>query len=122
MKYFNFDALIDKYSVDFTVISTGDGHYDDMGEWVTGTEKTTQKRGAIIGISDTKMYRSEGMLTAKDRELYMRESLGAYDNTHVMYNGNKYKVESMPNDNHEFSGVYAYTLKYVSAFGGDSAD
>lgn len=122
MKYFNFDALIDKYSVDFTVISTGDGHYDDMGEWVTGTEKTTQKRGAIIGISDTKMYRSEGMLTAKDRELYMRESLGAYDNTHVVYNGNKYKVESMPHDNHEFSGVWAYTLKYVSAFGGDSAD
>lgn len=122
MKYFNFDALIDKYSVDFTVISTGDGHYDDMGEWVTGTEETTQKQGAIIGISDTKMYRSEGLLTAQDKELYMRESLGAYDNTHVVYNGNKYKVESMPHDNHEFSGVWAYTLKYVSAFGGDSAD
>ena len=117
MKYFNFDALIDKYSVDFTVISTGEGHYDDMGEWVTGTEETTQKQGAIIGISDTKMYRSEGMLTAQDRELYMKEPLGCdYDKAHVAYNGNKYKVESQPNDNHEFSGVWGYVLKYVSAF------
>lgn len=124
MKYFNLDSLIDKYSVDFTVISTSEGSYNDLGDWVSGNTIETTKRGAIIGISDTKMYRSEGMLTSKDRELYMKESLGCdFDNAHVVYNGIKYKVESMPNDNHEFTGVYAYTLKYVSAFnGGDSTD
>lgn len=124
MKYFNFDSLIDKYSVDFTVVSKSSGYYDDMGDYQQGTITEATKRGAIIGISDTKIYRSEGMLTAQDRELYMKESLGCdFDKAHVAYNGIKYKVESQPNNNSEFTGVYAYTLKYVSAFnGGDSTD
>ena len=122
MQYFHFDSLIDKYSVDFTVISTSGGGYDDMGDWQPGETLKTPKRGAIIGISDTKMYRSEGMLTSKDRQLYMRESLGCdFAEASVIYDGNKYKVESQPNDNHVFTNVWAYTLKWISAFdGGDS--
>ena len=123
MKYFDFDSLIDKYSVSFSVISSEPGDYDDLGEYHPGTNVTAEKQGAIIAISDTKIYRSDGMLTAKDRELFMKESLGSgYDKAHIAYDGNKYKVESMPNDNHEFTGVWAYILKWVSAFddGGDS--
>ena len=123
MKYFNFDALIDKYSVDFTVISTGEGHYDDMGEWVTGTEETTQMSGAIISLKEDKIYRSEGLLTSNDKQLFMVNPLpkGMIGST-VIYKGNKYKVQETT-DNSDFTGVWAYTLKYVSAFdGGDSTD
>ena len=123
MKYFNLDSLIDKYSVDFTVISTSEGSYNDLGDWVSGSTIEIPKRGAIIGMSDTKMYRSEGMLTAKDKQLFMKESLGCdFDKAHVAYNGIKYKVESQPNDNSQYTGVYCYTLKYVSAFGGGVND
>ena len=123
MRYFHFDNLIDKYSVDFTVISQSQGYYDDMGEWQAGTRLEIPKKGAIIGVSATKMYRAEGMLTAQDKELFMKESIGCdFDKAHVIYAGNKYKVESQPNDNSEFTGVFGYVLKYVSAFGGVETD
>ena len=119
MSYFNFSALIKKYETTFTVISSSDGYYDDLGEYQQGAITETQKKGAIIGLSDTKMYRSEGALTAKDKELYMNESLGCdFDKAHVAFNGNKYKVESQPNDNHNYTGVWSYTLKWISAFDG----
>lgn len=116
MKYFNFDALIDKYSVDFTVISTGDGHYDDMGEWVTGTEKTTQMSGAIISLKEDKIYRSEGLLTSNDKQLFMVNPLpkGMIGST-VIYKGNKYKIQETV-ENSEFTGVWMYVLKHISAF------
>ena len=79
----------------------------------------TEMRGAIIGISEYKVYRSDGYLTMMDKELYMEEPLSCNQNlATVLYEGNKYKVESHPNDNHAFTGVYRYTLKHVSAFGG----
>lgn len=122
MAYYNFNSLIEKYSADFTVISVAPGAYDDKGDYQPGKTTRTQKRGAIMGLSDEKIYRSEGMLTSKDKQLLMRESLGCdYDNAHVVFGGNKYKVESQPNDNHVATGVWEYTLKFVSAFGGDSS-
>jgi hypothetical protein len=124
-KYFNFDALIKKYESEFTVITAitaGTETINDMGDYEYSEPTETAKRGAIIGISDNKIYRSEGMLTSKDKELYMRESLGCnYDKAHVIFKGNKYKVEQMPDENADFSGVFSYILKYVSAFGGGGA-
>jgi len=121
MAYYNFNSLIAKYSADFTVISVATGAYDSKGDYQSGATTRTQKRGAIMGLSDNKIYRSEGMLTSKDKQLLMQEPLGCdYDNAHVVFGGNKYKVESQPNDNHAATNVWEYTLKFVSAFGGDS--
>ncbi len=122
MGYFNFDSLIDKYTVNFTVINIGEGHYDDLGEWVTAEPVKTDMQGAVIGISENKIYRSDGVLTEKDKELFMKESLGAIDKATVLYDGNKYKVETNPQNNSGFTGVFQYTLKWVSAFKeGDTA-
>ena len=52
MRYFDFDNLIDKYTVDFTAINSGGGGYDDLGEWVAATPVKTDMRGAIIGINE----------------------------------------------------------------------
>ena len=121
MEFYHFGYLINKYSTTFVVISTAEGYYDNAGDYQPGATTRTQKRGAIMGLSDNKIYRSEGMLTSKDKQLFMQEPLGCdYDNAHVIFDGNKYKVESQPNDNHAVTGVWEYTLKFVSAFGGDS--
>ncbi len=124
MRHYNFDSLIDKYTVDFTIVNAGDGYYDDLGEWRCGETVKTEKRGAVIGISESKLYRSDGVLTEKDKQLYMKETLGTIDKAHIIYNGNKYKVEQEPNEgNAQFTGVFSYLLKWVSAFeGGDTVD
>lgn len=117
MAYFDFSGLMNKYSVDFVILSAGEDHYNDLGDWVTDEPQEQAKRGAIIGISENKIYRSDGVLTEKDKQLYMLESLGKIDKAHVVYNGNKYKVEQEPNEgNAQFTGVFSYVLKWVSAF------
>lgn len=117
MRYFDFDSLIDKYTVDFTVLNAGEGSYDDKGDWVVSGSEEEQKQGAIIGISENKIYRSDGVLTEKDKQLYTKESLGRIDKAHVVYDGNKYKVEQEPSEgNAQFTGVFSYVLKWVSAF------
>lgn len=123
MKYFNFESLIKKYETSFTVISTRDGEYDDKGDWQPGAEEKSEMSGAIISLKEDKIYRSQGLLTEKDRELFMIKPLseGLIGST-VIYKGNKYKVQETT-DNSDFTGIWAYTLKYVSAFdGGDSTD
>lgn len=122
MAYFDFNGLIDKYTAEFTVLSAGAGHYDDLGDWVTEEARKEVKKGAVIGISESKLYRSDGVLTEKDKELYMKESLGAIDKASVIYDGNRYRVEANPQNNSAFTGVFQYTLKWVSAFKeGDTA-
>ena len=117
MAYFDFSGLIDKYTVDFTVLSAGESHYNDLGDLVTDEPQEQAKRGAIIGISESKIYRSDGVLTEKDKQLYMLESLGKINKAYVIYAGNKYKVEQEPNEgNAQFTGVFSYVLKWVSAF------
>ncbi len=117
MAYFDFSGLIEKYSVSFTVLCSGEGHYNDLGDWVTDEPEEQEKTGAIIGISESKLYRSDGVLTEKDKQLYMLESLGKIDKAHVIYAGNKYKVEQEPTEgNAQFTGCYSYVLKWVSAF------
>ena len=114
MQYFNFNNLIDKYACEFTVISETET-YDAKGDLITSTMESI-KKGAIIGISERKIYRSEGVLTEKDKELFMKESLGNIDDTYVVYEGNKYNVEINSQNNHQFTGVWQYTLKWVSVF------
>lgn len=120
MKYFDFTGLIKKYETSFTVISASEGGYNDLGEWQPGTEEQTEMRGAIISLKEDKIYRSEGLLTAQDRQLFMLEPLvGGLLGATVVYNNNQYKIQGTT-DNSEFTGVYSYVLKFVSAFGGDS--
>lgn len=118
MQYFDFSDLIEKYSTEFTAISGSEGSYDDTGTYqYTKTEKTLT--GAIIGISDGKIYRSDGTLTDKDKYLFMAEPIPLRD-TEVIYKNNRYRVEEQV-ENAEFTGVYQYTLKYVSAFKAEGA-
>lgn len=116
MAYFNFARLIEKYNCNFTAVIPSEGHYDDSGDWVKGGATEKQMTGAIIGFKESKIFRSEGTLTAKDKHLFMLQPFeNALKGATVIYKGNKYNVEA-ETENADFTGVYAYVLKFVSAF------
>lgn len=116
-QYFDFSDLIEDYSVTFTVITHTKGGYNAAGDWQDGQEKRTEYTGAIIAFKESKVFRSEGKITAQDRRLFMQQPLpDALMGASVVHGGKKYTIES-EHENAEFTGVYSYFLRYVSAFG-----
>lgn len=113
--YFDFFDLIDKYSTEFTLVKEAQGYYDDTGSYIRGEVTRQELTGAIMDIRDSKLYRSEGTLTSADKELYCFNEIGDIVNAHILWKGNRYKVEQTE-ENAKFTDVYRYTLKYVSAF------
>ena len=115
MQYFNFSRLIKKYMCDFTAITLSKGYYNDAGDWICDTI-LTPLTGAIISQTESKILNSDGALTEKDKQLFMLEPVD--DKLHgakVVHEGNAYDLTNCL-ENAKFTGVYAYTLKYVSAF------
>lgn len=116
MQHFNFSRLVNKYSKEITVIIPAQKELNNSGVWEKGEPKEVTLVGAVIRHRENKVYRSAGTLTANDSALYLLEEpnidlIGA-----EVKNDNKiYKVESVLN-NSEFTGIWAYNLKYVSAF------
>lgn len=114
---YNFSRLINKYKSSFKVIiPANERKLDAKGDWVKGevTEKVLE--GAIISHKESKIYRSEGTLTAMDKRLFMLKPIDkALKGSKVIYENNEYSIEDNT-ENAKFTGVYAYTLKYVSAF------
>lgn len=116
-QYFDFSGLIRDFSNSFEVITHTAGGYDEAGDWQDGQETRTEKTGAIIAYKESKVFRSDGKITAQDRRLFMLEPLpAALMGAEVVYKGDKYMIES-EHENAEFTGVYSYFLRYVSAFG-----
>lgn len=118
MAYFDFKRLITKYTTEFTVKIPSEGHYDDAGDWVSGEPVTVKKQGAIISLTENKIFKSEGTLTAQDRALYMLEPINLALKGAEVIHGNRVYTISDSLQNAEFTCVYAYTLKFVSVFGG----
>lgn len=122
-QYFDFTPLIQQHETTFEVITHTDGGYDDAGDWQDGQETRTEYTGAIIAHKESKVFRSEGKITTQDRRLFMQQPLPqALMGAKVVYDGDLYMIES-EHQNAEFTGVYSYFLRYVSAFeGGMSID
>lgn len=115
-QYFDFSGLIAYYENDFTVITAVEAHYNERGDYVKEEEKQQTMRGAIIGFRESKVFRSEGTLTAKDKHLFMLQRLpDALIGAKVAYQGQEYLIES-ETENAEFTGVYSYVLRWCSAF------
>lgn len=116
-QYFDFSGLILDYSNKFEVITHTDGGYDEAGDWKDGQETREEYTGAIIAYKASKVFRSDGAITKQDRRLFMQKPLpAALLGASVVYDGQKYMIES-EHENAEFTGVYSYFLRYVSAFG-----
>ena len=121
MRYFNFTRLVKKYSSEFTAIIPSEKELNDSGDWEKGEPKEFVLTGAIIGRGERAVFRSEGTLTEKDKRLFMLEPIDkSLLGAQVVYEGDVFRIQSS-SDNSKFTGVWAYLLKYVSAFkGGDS--
>lgn len=111
-KLYNFDRLIDKYSVDFTLVSIAEGSYIG-GKYVGDVSTETACREAIVPMPDNKIYQSGGAITTQDRLLIMRSPITEpLKNAKVRYKGNTYKIEQST-DYSDYADVYIYTLKWV---------
>ena len=116
MQYFNFERLINKYMSEFDVITFSAGGYNDMGDYVKSEPVTKKLKGAIISSRDNKNIRTDGTLTSSDKQLFMLEPIeNALIGAEIIYKDNKYKIEDCT-ENAEFTGVWVYTMRYVSAF------
>lgn len=116
MQYFDFSRLIKKYSVPFTAQIETQGEYDAKGEYKPKEPKTYEFNGTIISLKEDKIYRSEGMLTSNDRQLYMLSPIeNSLLGAKVIYQGKTFTI-MQDIENAMFTGVYTYLLKHVSAF------
>lgn len=111
MQLYNFKRLIDKYSVTAQVHKK-QGQYI-AGKWVENDDDIREVYGAIVPMSDRKIYQSGGTLTQNDREWYLSEALtGSLSDLKVVYNGNTYTVEES-RDYTDYANVAVYILKRV---------
>lgn len=116
--YFDFLNLIQKYSTEFTLITETKGGIDEYGDYQAGEKKETVMTAAIINFSQNKIIKSNGALSEKDLALYSLVELSdKLIGSTIIYKNNKYTLDSVLN-NSEFTGVFAYKLKWCSAFGG----
>lgn len=114
-KLYDFKRLIDKYSVEFTLVSSATGSYVN-GKYVSGEETTSTQHGAIVPVSNNKLYQSGGAITTKDRQLIMKSPISnALTNCKVRYLGNEYNIEQ-ETDYTEYADAHIYLLKWVSSF------
>ena len=113
---FDFTRLLKKYSVACQLIrETGGGKYEG-GNWVPdppGEPETIQ--GALIPMTDRKIYQSGGTYTAQDRELITQTGIPLEPAAYILHQGTRYHVES-ENDYSEYAGFHDYNLKRVTAF------
>lgn len=114
-KLYNFTRLVNKYSNPFEVIYQQEGSYIG-GKYVAGGELKEPAMGAIIPMSERKIYGSGGTYTTKDRQLIMLESIKRpLKEVKVRYKGCEYSVEQ-ETDYTDYSDVNVYWLKWVSNF------
>lgn len=115
-QYFNFERLITKYSTEFTVLLPNDGEYDDSGDYVENKPTKRKFTGAILSHRQNKIFKSQGTLTEQDRALYMLTPLdSALQGAILTHEGKQYRIGDLL-ENAAFTGVYSYTLKYISVF------
>ena len=115
-QYFNFANLIQQYITDFTALIPSEGYYNDSGKYVKGKDVEKTLQGAIISHRQNKIFRSEGTISSQDKALYTLYPLeNALIGAKVIHKGNLYRIGDML-ENAEFTGVWNYNLKFVSAF------
>lgn len=115
-KIFNFSRLLKKFHVDFMVITETEEGYFDHGKYVDGEQIMEKRCGAIVPMSNRKIYTTGGTYTQSDRELFTFKPLpGKLSQLKVIYKGLIYNVEEST-DHSDYCDVYSYNLKRVGVF------
>ncbi len=115
MKLYNFIRLITKYSCDFTVSVKERGEYSG-GIYQAGEDERIDMRGAVVPMSERKIYQSGGHYTTQDRDLYMKIPIPyPLEDCRVLYQGDWYTVEE-GTEYSEYADAWEYVMRRVSAF------
>lgn len=113
---FDFSRLIEKYSVDSQLIRPSTGGKYVGGNWIPDAAQEPEIiTGAIIPMTDRKIYQSGGTYTEKDRELITETEIPLEPAAYIVFQENKYQVES-ETDYSIYAGFHDYNLKRVGAF------
>lgn len=113
MQLYNFKRLIDKYGVVVQLQKKQGGTYVG-GKWIEDNEVIREVSGAVVPISERKIYQSGGTLTQNDREWFISEALtGSLIDYKVTYKGNVYSVEES-RDYTDYANLAVYVLKRVN--------
>ena len=117
MQYFHFERLIQKYSRSITVHVPADGEYKD-GRYESGKSKETKIVAAILSHAKNKQFQPGGSIETQDRILYTLQPIDkALIGAEISFEGNTYQISADRQTGNEcFTGVYAYVLRWVSAF------
>lgn len=113
---YNFSDLIEEYSVECELIrETGRGSYVG-GNWVPQAALPAETAaGAVIPMTDRKIYQSGGMYTQNDREFITQKDIPLEPAAYIIFQGMKYHVES-ETDYNVYAGFHVYNLKWVGVF------
>lgn len=113
---FNFSRLIEKYRVDCQLIRPSAGGKYIGGNWIPDAAQEPETiTGAIIPMTDRKIYQSGGTYTEKDRELITETEISLESAAYIVFQNYKYQVES-ETDYSVYAGFHDYNLKRVGAF------
>lgn len=113
---YNFSRLIKKYSVDCHLLSEPSSGSYIGGEWVPdGVPLPQDITGAVIPMTDRKIYQSGGTYTEQDREFITLVGIPLEPTHYIVHGGTKYKVQGNT-DYSDYAGFHAYNLKRVDAF------
>lgn len=114
-KLYDFRRLIHKYSVKFEAVHASEGAYVS-GHYQEGLVTVTEMHGAIVPLAESKLYKSGGSYTAKDRQLYLFTPITSpLKNTNIRYKGQVYSVEQ-ETDFDDYADVYIYLAKWVKEY------
>lgn len=115
-RLFNFDRLVKKYSINCQLLSEAVSGSYVGGEWVPGPAPPSRGiTGAVIPMTDRKIYQSGGTYTEHDREFVTLTEIPLEPTHYILYKGMKYQVEENT-DYSDYAGFYAYNMKRVGAF------
>lgn len=123
MQNFDFTDLINDYSKEYRAVIPSKGHYKH-GSYVKGEPQELILQGAIISMGRSKLHQSEGNRIQGDAILFSLTPLSfPLSGAKIIDDNTEYSIENEL-ENGEFTGVWQYTLKHVSAFneGGGTDD
>ena len=114
-KLYDFKRLINKYSNSVELLTEHEGSYIG-GVWKAGLLTRDFIQGAVIPMSESKIYQSGGTLSKTDRQLYTICPIPSpLANSKIKYKDKIYSIEE-DTDYSDYADAYSYVLKWVSGF------
>lgn len=108
---FEFQDFVQEFWRDFVVFDKSQGHRNEVGKWIEGTETTRATGGIVLPLSDSDIKRAtNGVYTEKDWKLYTLEPLQI--GQRMEYMGQSYTIEPSK-DYSAYSDVFMYFAKGV---------